>query len=91
MIKKQKALCKKLVIAQIDEILSRYARTEQGKCYLVKLDTSHNDSIVLSPTYDTAFFFLEDFLEIAKVCGMRHYVEVGETIDHRPTPQLIIF
>lgn len=91
MIKRQKALCKKLVIAQRDEIFQRYGRTEQGKCYLVKLDTSYVDRIVLSSTYDTAFFYVDDFIQIAKACGMTYYLRVGETIDHEPTPELVIY
>lgn len=91
MIKKQKALCKKLVNVQINEILSRYAGTEQGKCYLVRLDTDSRESIVLSPTYDTSFFYAEDFMQIAKACGMSFYLRVGETINHETTPELVIF
>ena len=93
MIKKDIQTATRLVNSLINEIIGRWASEPNGKCYMVRHTEESDDThIVIQPTYsDTFYSFLEDFIQIAKVCGCSLYMNCEENKDGVMTPTLHIY
>lgn len=45
----------------------------------------------LQPTHETIFYFIEDFLDICRTCGLSNYVDIQPNADGKLAPTLNIF
>lgn len=92
MIKKDLKTAGKLVNQLINEICERWAQDKNGKEHLIRhCEDSVRDNIDIQPTYSDTFYCLEDFIDVARVCGCGFYMNCKKNQAGIITPTLHIY
>lgn len=80
-----------LVNKLLNETIEHWAQHEYGKCYMIRYCECEDNGFSLQPTYDGAFYSIDDYIDIAKACQLHFYVYVKENQNGIPTPTLRIY
>lgn len=89
--KKRLDMAKKAISLIVSEIDDMYKGNAGEHSYCLQIKDGSDDSFIVQPRYDTAFYLYEDIVAIVSAFDLSSYLTIENNESGEPTPTIRVF